>query len=103
MPGGAHSVEKFHAVSLGIVHFPDTGGGLVPAAEHVDPADAFPQCSAGDIHRRVARTNHHEVVAQIVDIRVYQIVDGVVDIAKALAGDAIALGFQTPVPMKMAS
>ena len=47
---------------------------------------------AGDIHRRVARTDNDDTAAQMVDIGVLQVVDGIMHIAEALALDVQRVG-----------
>lgn len=50
------------------------------------------QGGAGHVHGRVARADHRHIIAQIIHIRIHQIIDGKVHVAQALAGNAQLFG-----------
>src|SRR5699024_8571243 len=68
------------------------GGNVIAAAEHRHMLDPLAQRRPGYVHGRVPRADDHQVAAQVVDVGVDQVVDGKMDVAQALAGDAQFLG-----------
>ena len=55
-------------------------------------AGAVAQGGAADVHGRVARADHHQPAAQVVDVGVLQIIDGEVHVAQALPFDVQGIG-----------
>ena len=84
--------EELHPFQFGIA-------GLVIAGRHLfgngnadHMAGAVADGGAGHIHGRIARADDDHTVAQVIDIRVLQVIDGVMYIAQALPLDAKGIG-----------
>ena len=88
----AGAVVHLHPVGHRVFQLPHAGGGLVAAAEHMHLPHPLADGGAGHVHGRIARPDHYQAAAQIVHVRVDQIVDGKVHVAQALAGDAQLFG-----------
>ena len=84
--------DEVDALQLGIAGLILAGRDMLRQREALQMPCAVADGRAGHIHRRVARADNDYTVAQMVDIGVLQIVDGVVHVAKAFALDVQRVG-----------
>ena len=94
--------DEVHALQLGIACLVLAGRNVTGQREALEMPRAVADGGARHVHGRVARADDDDPIAQVVDIGVLQIVDGVVHVAKLSPLMCSVLGRQTPVPMKMA-
>ena len=84
--------DEVHALQLGIACLVLAGRNVAGQREALEMPRAVADGSARHVHGRVARADDDDPIAQVVDIGVLQIVDGVVHVAKALALDVQRVG-----------
>ena len=84
--------DEIHALQLGIACLVLAGRNVAGQREALEMPRAVADGGARHVHGRVARADDDDPIAQVVDIGVLQIVDGVVHVAEALALDVQRVG-----------
>ena len=84
--------HKLHALQLGIAGLVLAGRDMPRKREALHMAHAMADGGTRHIHGRVARADDNNPVAQVVNIRVLQVIDGEVDIAVAFTLDVQGVG-----------
>ena len=84
--------DEVHALQLGIACLVLAGRNVTGQREALEMPRAVADGGARHVHGRVARADDDDPIAQVVDIGVLQIVDGVVHVAETLALDVQRVG-----------
>lgn len=88
--GNALAEIEFDSVGLCVFVLADARADFVAARVDGDEAAALADGRAGGVHCRIARADDRDAVAEVIDVRILQVVDGVMAVAEALATHAEA-------------
>ena len=84
----AETVAELYTICHSIFHLPHTGRSLIASAEYGHPPGALAQSGTRHIHGGISCTDDYQLLSQIINIRIYQIIDGKMHISEAFTLDA---------------